>query len=260
MARFPKPSEGSLTEHYPELGTGPVSYEDSTSPEIYELEREAIFKRAWLNVGRVEQIPRKGSYLTRELKVANTSIILVRTASGEIKAYHNVCRHRGNKLVEQHAARGVQRRVSPVHLQVPRLALRPGRQADVRATGGGVLRSRQGPLRAGVGALRRLGGLHLRQPREKARTVAARVFGADGTGSGGLPLRQADLAVVIPLGGEGELEAVHGRFSGVLRRAGTAREPVADRLFKGGRRGRFRGPALPCGRSAPTGQHVGGAG
>jgi len=81
MPRFPKPSEGSWTQHYPELGTDPVSYEDSINPQIYELEREAIFKRAWLNVGRVEQIPRKGSYFTKELKVVNTSIILVRTAN-----------------------------------------------------------------------------------------------------------------------------------------------------------------------------------
>src|ERR1700742_1284447 len=99
MARFPKPPEGSWTQHYPDLGTGPVSYEDSISPEIHDLERDAIFKRAWLNVGRVEQLPRKGSYFTKELKVVNTSIIVVRNASGEIKAYHNVCRHRGNKLV-----------------------------------------------------------------------------------------------------------------------------------------------------------------
>ena len=34
MARFPKPPEGSWTQHYPELGTEPVSYEDSTSPEF----------------------------------------------------------------------------------------------------------------------------------------------------------------------------------------------------------------------------------
>lgn len=98
MARFPKPAEGSWTQHY-DLGTGPVSYQDSIDPEIYRLEQEAIFKRAWLNVGRVEQIPRKGSYFTKELKVVNTSIILVRTTSGEVKAFHNVCRHRGNKLV-----------------------------------------------------------------------------------------------------------------------------------------------------------------
>ena len=99
MARFPKPPEGSWTQHYPQLGTGPVSYEDSISPEFYELERQAIFKRAWLNVGRIEQLPRKGSYFTKELKVANTSIIVVRSTSGEVRAFHNICRHRGNKLV-----------------------------------------------------------------------------------------------------------------------------------------------------------------
>src|ERR1700761_576543 len=99
MPRFPKPAEGSWTQHYPQLGTEPVSYEDSISPEIHELEREAIFKRAWLNVGRIEQLPRKGSYFTKGLKAVNTSIILVRTAAGTVKAYHNVCRHRGNKLV-----------------------------------------------------------------------------------------------------------------------------------------------------------------
>jgi phenylpropionate dioxygenase-like ring-hydroxylating dioxygenase large terminal subunit len=99
VARFPKPAEGSWTEHYPELGTGPVSYEDSFSPEVYELEREAIFKRAWLMVGRVEQLPRSGSYFTRELAVANTSLIVVRNQAGAVRAFHNVCRHRGNKLV-----------------------------------------------------------------------------------------------------------------------------------------------------------------
>src|SRR5690349_16323241 len=99
MARFPKPAEGSWTEHYPQLGTEPVSYEDSISPEFYEIERKAVFKRAWLNVGRVEQLPRKGSYFTKEIKVANTSIIVVRNNEGEVKAYHNICRHRGNKLV-----------------------------------------------------------------------------------------------------------------------------------------------------------------
>jgi len=99
VRRFAKPTEGSWTEHHPELGTDPVSYRDSISPEVYEQEREAIFKRAWLNVGRVEQIPRKGAYFTKELKVVNTSIIVVHTTSGAIKAFHNVCRHRGNKLV-----------------------------------------------------------------------------------------------------------------------------------------------------------------
>jgi len=99
MAHFAKPEAGSWTEQYPELGTGPVSYEDSISPAYYEVEREAIFRHSWLNVGRVEQLPRKGSYFTRELDAARTSVIIVRGTDGEIRAFHNICRHRGNKLV-----------------------------------------------------------------------------------------------------------------------------------------------------------------
>jgi len=98
MSRLPKPAEGSWTEHFG-LSTEPVSYEGATSPEYYELEREAVFKQAWLHVGRVEQLPKKGSYFTKEIVVANTSIVVVRDMDGEVHAFHNICRHRGNKLV-----------------------------------------------------------------------------------------------------------------------------------------------------------------
>ncbi|MER6813450.1 aromatic ring-hydroxylating dioxygenase subunit alpha [Spirillospora sp. NPDC000708] len=99
MPRFPKPPEGSWTEHYPELGTDPVSYEDSITPEFYEREKAAIFKRAWLNVGRVEQLARKGSYFTKDVDAAHASIIVLRDREGQVRAFHNICRHRGNKLV-----------------------------------------------------------------------------------------------------------------------------------------------------------------
>jgi Rieske 2Fe-2S family protein len=99
MSHFPKPPEGSWTEHYPDLGTQGVSFEDCVSPEFYADEREAIFKRAWLNVGRVEDLPRKGAYFTKEIEVANTSVIVVRDLEGQVRAFHNICRHRGNKLV-----------------------------------------------------------------------------------------------------------------------------------------------------------------
>jgi phenylpropionate dioxygenase-like ring-hydroxylating dioxygenase large terminal subunit len=98
MALFPKPAEGSWTEHF-KIDTQPLSYEDSISPEHYEKERDAIFRRTWLNVGRVEQLPRKGSYFTKELDAARTSVIVARGMDGEVRAFHNVCRHRGNKLV-----------------------------------------------------------------------------------------------------------------------------------------------------------------
>jgi Rieske 2Fe-2S family protein len=89
----------SWTEKYPELGTGPVSFEDSVSPEFYELERDAIFRRAWLNVGRVDDVPRNGSWFTKDVVAARTSVLVTRGMDGEIRAFHNVCRHRGNKLV-----------------------------------------------------------------------------------------------------------------------------------------------------------------
>jgi phenylpropionate dioxygenase-like ring-hydroxylating dioxygenase large terminal subunit len=98
MAHFPKPAEGSWTEHFG-LATTPASYDDSISPEHYRLEQEAIFKRTWLNVGRVEQLSRTGAYFTRELDGAATSVIVVRDKAGQARAFHNICRHRGNKLV-----------------------------------------------------------------------------------------------------------------------------------------------------------------
>src|ERR1700742_40106 len=101
MAHFPKPAEGSWTAHYPDLSTADASYEDSISPEHYELERKAIFGKTWLNVGRVEQAAKPGSYFTREVAAAATSVIVVRGMDGELRAFHNVCRHRGNKLVWQ---------------------------------------------------------------------------------------------------------------------------------------------------------------
>ena len=75
MREIVKPAAGSWTGQYPELGTDLVSYQDSISPEFYELEGEAIFKRAWLNVGRVEQLPRRGSFFTRDIAVAKASVI-----------------------------------------------------------------------------------------------------------------------------------------------------------------------------------------
>jgi phenylpropionate dioxygenase-like ring-hydroxylating dioxygenase large terminal subunit len=98
MPHFTKPEEGSWTEHFG-LSTAPVSYDDSTSPEFYALEQDAIFKTTWLNVGRVEQVPKPGSFFTKELDAARTSVIVVRNREGALKAYHNMCRHRGNKLV-----------------------------------------------------------------------------------------------------------------------------------------------------------------
>ena len=87
------------TENYPELGTGPVPVEPYISREYFELERARIFRKVWLNVGRVEQIPNPGDYFVKDLAVCNTSVVVVRGKDGEINAFHNMCAHRGNQLV-----------------------------------------------------------------------------------------------------------------------------------------------------------------
>src|SRR3546814_15712277 len=81
------------------LGRGPVSFDDCVSADFYEKEREHIFRKTWLYVGRVEQAPTPGSYFTRELKFLDTSVIVVRGKDDVLRALHNICPHRGNKLL-----------------------------------------------------------------------------------------------------------------------------------------------------------------
>ena len=92
---------GKFTTDYPELGTGPVNYEDSISAEFFAAEREAVFKRNWLCIGRIERLPRKGSYFTRDLPGGLASIVVARDLDDTVHAFHNVCAHRGNKVVWQ---------------------------------------------------------------------------------------------------------------------------------------------------------------
>jgi phenylpropionate dioxygenase-like ring-hydroxylating dioxygenase large terminal subunit len=97
-----KPADG-WTAQYPHLGTADVSYEDCVSPEFFEAEKDALFRRVWLHVGRVEELPSPGSYFTKEMPFLNTSVLVVRGRDQKIRAFHNICSHRGNKLVwEEH--------------------------------------------------------------------------------------------------------------------------------------------------------------
>ncbi len=85
---------------YPELGTEPIPVEPNISAEYFERERERIFKRAWLNVGRVEDISGVGDYVVKDLEILRTSLLVLRGRDGIVRAFHNVCKHRGNKLAQ----------------------------------------------------------------------------------------------------------------------------------------------------------------
>ncbi len=84
----------------PDLGTGPVPVAPVVSPEYFEREREAIFRKVWLNLGRVEDIQKPGDYVVKDIAVLKAAIILVRGDDGQVRAFHNVCRHRGNQVAQ----------------------------------------------------------------------------------------------------------------------------------------------------------------
>ncbi|MGZ4841069.1 MAG: aromatic ring-hydroxylating oxygenase subunit alpha [Candidatus Angelobacter sp.] len=74
--------------------TLPQSY--YTDPAWFQHEMEAIHFDMWLCAGRTSQIPSAGDYFLRQL--ANASVIITRDDQGDIRAFHNVCRHRGTML------------------------------------------------------------------------------------------------------------------------------------------------------------------
>ncbi|MFT4581997.1 MAG: phenylpropionate dioxygenase-like ring-hydroxylating dioxygenase large terminal subunit [Gammaproteobacteria bacterium] len=97
-ARVKENSDTKWHDRYPELGTGPLPIEPYVSPEFFEQEREKIFRKVWLNIGRVEQIPDTGDYFVKDLAICQTSILVTRGDDGEVHAFHNMCSHRGNRL------------------------------------------------------------------------------------------------------------------------------------------------------------------
>lgn len=66
-------------------------------PELIEVEQERIFERTWQLIGHVSALPGPGAYITG---FAGTQpVLVVRDESGGLRAYRNVCRHRGSCLL-----------------------------------------------------------------------------------------------------------------------------------------------------------------
>lgn len=94
----PAVTPANLTLRHPELGTGPVPTDAYWDPAFYQKELDAIFKRAWLCMGRVEQAPKPGDFFQKKIPTFNLSILVVHGRDGQLRAFHNVCRHRGNHV------------------------------------------------------------------------------------------------------------------------------------------------------------------
>jgi Rieske 2Fe-2S family protein len=73
------------------------------SPAVFYAERERIFGSSWVCVGRCEQVERAGDFFVAEQ--AGESLIVTRDAAGTVRAFYNVCRHRGTRICELGAGR-----------------------------------------------------------------------------------------------------------------------------------------------------------
>jgi Rieske 2Fe-2S family protein len=83
--------------------TAPIKGLEPTLPSnwyydeaIYRRERERIFYREWFCAGREEELPAPGDH--RVIDIAGESIIVVRNRDAALRAFYNVCRHRGARL------------------------------------------------------------------------------------------------------------------------------------------------------------------
>ena len=73
------------------------------SEENFAREREQIFARDWIGIGRADWIASAGDYFLTD--VAGESLIVTRDRNGAIHAFYNVCRHRGTRLCLENRGR-----------------------------------------------------------------------------------------------------------------------------------------------------------
>ncbi|MCA1406750.1 aromatic ring-hydroxylating dioxygenase subunit alpha [Ensifer sp. IC3342] len=83
-----------------------------TSPAIYELDLEHIFYKEWLYAIPACQLAKAGSYVT--MRVGAYEVVIVRARDGEIRAFHNSCRHRGSLICKARQGQ-VAKLVCPYH-------------------------------------------------------------------------------------------------------------------------------------------------
>jgi choline monooxygenase len=74
-----------------------------SDPALFALEQERIFSRAWQYAGHLQEVERPGSYTTT--RAGSLPVVLVRDGEGALRAFLNVCRHRGSLVCDGHGSR-----------------------------------------------------------------------------------------------------------------------------------------------------------
>jgi Rieske 2Fe-2S family protein len=67
--------------------------------EFFDLDIEAVFARSWLFVAAEAELPEPGDYVT--VDIGSYSVIVVRDDDEDVRAFHNVCRHRGARILNE---------------------------------------------------------------------------------------------------------------------------------------------------------------
>lgn len=81
--------------------------------ELLEIEKQELFRQCWQLVGHVNDVPESGDYLC--LDMVGERAIIVRGKDGVVRAFHNVCRHRGSRVVAETKGRCKSALVCPFH-------------------------------------------------------------------------------------------------------------------------------------------------
>jgi Rieske 2Fe-2S family protein len=68
-------------------------------PEYHRQEIDRVFRRSWIPIATLYDLPAAGSYIVLDLPTFKTSLLVARGDDGVVRAFHNICPHRGNKLV-----------------------------------------------------------------------------------------------------------------------------------------------------------------
>jgi phenylpropionate dioxygenase-like ring-hydroxylating dioxygenase large terminal subunit len=89
-----------------------IAVEAYTSPDYALAEQDRVWRKVWLQAGRMEDLPEVGDYMTYDLM--DDAILIVRAGPERLRAFANVCSHRGRRLVDRpegaYHARGRQRK------------------------------------------------------------------------------------------------------------------------------------------------------
>ncbi len=81
--------------------------------QVFADEADALFRRSWVCVGRADEIAAPGDFRTYDL--GGSGVIVLRDTEGQLRAFHNVCRHRGTRILEAQAGGGLTVLQCPYH-------------------------------------------------------------------------------------------------------------------------------------------------